>query len=142
MENLAGRNDRGSGRQSQETGEFEPGDSEPAGSDGEVFEARKAERTQRLQRPSRKNHEPDFYKLENNDYQSLFDTVHKLSAKVADKFKPHKVGLIIAGWDVPHTHVHIVPMNDYNDITSKSIMEGKRANPTEKEQEYILNLLN
>jgi histidine triad (HIT) family protein len=51
------------------------------------------------------------------------------------------VGLIVAGWDVPHTHVHIVPMNDYNDITSKSMMEGNRANPTQEELLEVLGKL-
>ena len=80
-----------------------------------------------------KLHEPDFYKLENEAYIRLMDTVKKISAMVDKNFDPEKVGLIVAGWDVPHTHFHVVPMNDYNDITSKSIMEGNRANPTDEE---------
>jgi histidine triad (HIT) family protein len=86
-----------------------------------------------------KTHQPDFYRLEDEAYTNLMLTVKKLSGIVQEKFNPKKVGIIIAGWDVPHTHVHIVPMNDYNDITSKSIMENNRANPT---QEELLNTLN
>jgi len=80
-----------------------------------------------------KTHEPDFYNLEDDIYQVLMSTVKKLSKVVDETFNPKKVGLIIAGWDVPHTHVHIIPMQDYNDITSKAMLEGKRANPTSEE---------
>jgi histidine triad (HIT) family protein len=88
-----------------------------------------------------KMHQPDFFRLDNDIYQALMATVKKLSGLVQEKFNPHKVGLIVAGWDVPHTHVHIVPMNDYNDITSKSMMEGNRANPTQEELLEVLGKL-
>ncbi len=80
-----------------------------------------------------KKHEPNFYHLDDKNYQALMATVKKLSELVNVKMHPQKVGLIVAGWDVPHAHVHIIPMQDYHDITSKSLMEGKRANPTAEE---------
>ncbi len=88
-----------------------------------------------------KKHDPDFHKLDDGSYRALMATVKKLSSLVQDKFNPKKVGLIIAGWDVPHTHVHIIPMNDYNDITSKSMIDGTRANPTDKELKEAVQIL-
>ncbi len=88
-----------------------------------------------------KKHEPDFYNLSDEANGALFDTVKKLSKRVSEKINPKKVGLIIAGWDVPHTHVHIVPMHDYHDITSKSMIEGRKANPTEEELKKVLDVL-
>jgi len=80
-----------------------------------------------------RHHEPDFYRLEDSEYLPLMTAVKKIARTIEAGFGPRKVGLIVAGWDVPHTHVHVVPMNDYNDITSKSILEGTRANPTDEE---------
>ncbi len=88
-----------------------------------------------------KKHEINFYNLEDADYQGLMATVKKLSKLVNDKMQPKKVGLIVAGWDVPHAHIHIVPMIDYHDITSKSMLEGKTANPTDQELATILHKL-
>lgn len=88
-----------------------------------------------------KNHEPDFYKLENDSYIHLMQTVKKIAKMVSKKFNPKKVGLIIAGWDVAHTHVHVVPMNDYDDITSRSMIENNRANPSDKELRASLEIL-
>lgn len=88
-----------------------------------------------------KVHEPDFYALNLDDYQPLMETVRTMSAEVAHRLSPKKVGLIVAGWDVPHTHVHVVPMLDYNDITSKRILEGNRSNPTDEELSLIIKKL-
>ncbi len=88
-----------------------------------------------------KKHQADFYKLDNETYIELMDTVKKMAALVEDTFHPHKVGLIVAGWDVPHTHVHVVPMHDYHDITSKALLEGERANPSDDELEEALRRL-
>ncbi|HXK40172.1 MAG TPA: HIT domain-containing protein [Candidatus Paceibacterota bacterium] len=88
-----------------------------------------------------KTHTPDFYQLEESDYQALFVVVKKLAGLVATTLHPKKVGLIVAGWDVPHTHVHIVPMQDYHDITSKSMLEGTRANPSDEELKATADIL-
>lgn len=88
-----------------------------------------------------KSHVLDFYKLDDEIYQELMKVVKELSAITKEKFSPKKVGLIVAGFDVPHTHIHIVPLHDYHDITSKSLMEGKRSNPTDKELSEAANLI-
>ncbi len=31
-------------------------------------------------------------------------------------FEPPRIGLMIAGFEVPHTHVHVVPMYDIRDL--------------------------
>lgn len=80
-----------------------------------------------------KTHEANFYQLSNEAYTQLMLAVKIIAVKVNEVTQPHKVGLIVAAWDVPHTHVHIVPMHDYHDITSKSLLEGKRSNPTDDE---------
>lgn len=88
-----------------------------------------------------KIHEPNLHKLNEDVYLGVMKTVRKISDLVDIKFNPKKVGLIVAGWDVPHAHVHVVPMIDYHDITSKSILEGKRANPSPEELTEVLKKL-
>jgi len=31
-------------------------------------------------------------------------------------FSPGRIGLLIAGFEVPHTHVHVVPINTMDDL--------------------------
>jgi len=88
-----------------------------------------------------KSHESDFYNLEDDLYQKAMSVVKRLSRTVQEIMKPKKVGLVIAGWDVPHTHIHIIPMHDYHDITSKSLLEGTQSNPTDEELVEIADKL-
>jgi histidine triad (HIT) family protein len=88
-----------------------------------------------------KEHQPDFYDLRDDSYHALMSTVKRLAKIVHVKLQPKKVGLIVAGWDVAHTHVHIVPMHAYHDVTSKSLLEGTRANPSDEELSKTMTLL-
>lgn len=88
-----------------------------------------------------KEHISNFYELDEQLYFKVLLTVKRLSKLVNAVTKPKKVGLLIAGFDVPHTHIHIVPMHDYHDLTSKSLLEGKRANPTDAELSKVAESL-
>ena len=39
----------------------------------------------------------------------LFAVAHVVGAAVHRAFRPVRVGMLIAGYEVPHTHVHIIP---------------------------------
>jgi histidine triad (HIT) family protein len=80
-----------------------------------------------------KAHMPDFYALDDALYGPLMLAARRVAVAVATTTQPLKVGLAIAGFDVPHTHVHVVPMHDYHDLTSKRLLDGQvtRAAPDE-----------
>ncbi len=88
-----------------------------------------------------KKHIPHFVNLKSKLYQHCMLVTHKLAKKVNKSMNPKRVGLAIAGFDVPHTHIHIIPLRHHNDITSKSLLEGKISNPKAKELEQILKKL-
>jgi histidine triad (HIT) family protein len=80
-----------------------------------------------------KTHSATFYEMADVDYEAVMRAVKKVAVTINEKLKPKKVGLLVAGWDVPHTHVHVVPMEDYHDLTSKRLLEGEKASPTQEE---------
>lgn len=43
-------------------------------------------------------------------YQAIFQTVHRVSAHLKKALKPQRIALVVHGFDVPHAHVHVVPM--------------------------------
>lgn len=49
--------------------------------------------------------------LDDELYQALMATVKKMSRLLKDKLKPSRVGLVVYGFDVPHAHVHLIPMD-------------------------------
>lgn len=83
----------------------------------------------------------DFWNLEPGDYHRLMETVRLLSKKIQETIQPERTGIFVAGWDVPHTHVHIVPMEHIHDITSKSMSDGERTNPSNEELASIAKKL-
>ena len=78
-------------------------------------------------------HIESFYELAESDFVELMLVVRRVAAVINATFQPRKVGMLAAGFDVAHAHIHVLPMYDYHDITSKIILEGKRPNPSEKE---------
>src|SRR6185295_4757116 len=54
--------------------------------------------------------------------------VSQTISKVLQKaFSPVKVGLMIAGLEVPHTHIHLVPIRDIHDLDFDK--QDKNAKP-------------
>ncbi len=46
------------------------------------------------------------------DLQShLFEVAHRIGKAQMAAFNPTRVGLVIAGFEVPHLHLHVVPIN-------------------------------
>jgi histidine triad (HIT) family protein len=48
--------------------------------------------------------------------QHLMGVAHEIGRAQMDAFEPARVGLIIAGLEVPHTHVHVVPIEAERDL--------------------------
>lgn len=88
-----------------------------------------------------KTHEPDLHKLSSEHYQAVMAVVQEVSGRIADRLSPKKVGLMVMGWDVPHAHVHVVPLENTGDITSKSLLEGSTGSPLPEELVQMAQLL-
>lgn len=54
---------------------------------------------------------PSFEQLEDEDYHALMAAVKKVAEKIREVINPIKVGVIIEGFEVPHTHVKVLPIN-------------------------------
>jgi histidine triad (HIT) family protein len=48
--------------------------------------------------------------------QHLVAVAHTIARVQQDVFQPTRVGLIIAGMEVPHTHLHVVPIRQEADL--------------------------
>jgi len=54
--------------------------------------------------------------LEPELMQHLTDVSHKVGKAVQQAFSPVKVGMMIAGLEVPHVHLHLVPIHALSDL--------------------------
>ena len=47
----------------------------------------------------------------------LFEVTRIVGAAQQAAFTPERVGVIIAGYEVPHTHIHVIPTNDMRELS-------------------------
>lgn len=80
-----------------------------------------------------RRHVGAFYELDEEPYVGLMLAARRVASAIEAAYRPRKVGMLAAGFDVPHAHVHVLPMYDYHDLTSKALLDGTRADPTEAE---------
>lgn len=49
--------------------------------------------------------------------QHLFEVTHVLGIAQQRAFQPERIGVIIAGYEVPHLHIHVIPTNDMSELS-------------------------
>ena len=61
--------------------------------------------------------EKDYiFDLDSKDYIALWEFTQKI-AKAMDKvIKCERIGIVVIGLEVPHAHIHLVPINGVSDI--------------------------
>ena len=49
--------------------------------------------------------------------EHLMAVSHHIGKAIETVFSPERIGLMIAGFEVPHTHVHVLALNDMGDMS-------------------------
>jgi len=78
-----------------------------------------------------RQHVEAFYDLEETSFIEFMLVVKRMAALIDALYQPKKVGMLAAGFDVAHSHLHVLPLYDSHDMTSKVLLEGQRTHPTE-----------
>ena len=47
----------------------------------------------------------------------LFEVARVIGVAQQRAFEPERIGVIVAGYEVPHTHIHVVPTDDMRQLT-------------------------
>lgn len=66
-----------------------------------------------------------FYDLETTDYQAVWETVKKIAKAQKKTFNTQRVGVKIEGFDVPHAHVHLIPVNNIAELKGTANMSAE-----------------
>lgn len=80
-----------------------------------------------------KAHVPEFQEMESGAYQKVMDVVKNIARALRKTTDAKRVGISVLGFDVPHTHVHVIPLHEVDDITSQRKIDGLLGNPTSEE---------
>lgn len=66
-----------------------------------------------------------FDDLETTDYQAVWETVKKIAKAQKKTFNPQRIGVKIEGFDVPHAHVHLIPVNNIAELKGTANMSAE-----------------
>ena len=91
-------------------------------------------------RPMQKGHvlvvpkkEVDYlFDMESEEYQRIFLFAKEIATAIKQAIPCRKVGLAVVGLEVPHAHIHLVPLNDVGDMVF-----GNHKEISNKEMESI-----
>ena len=73
-----------------------------------------------------------LFDLEDEIYTGLHLFAKKVAAGLKKAIPCKKVGVLVLGLEVPHAHIHLVPMQNESDLLNFS--EKKKFNPKEFEE--------
>lgn len=59
-----------------------------------------------------KEHSSTFLDMSSSAYGVLMERVHTIAEKVHTAFPTTRLSVLIKGFDVAHTHVHLIPLNE------------------------------
>lgn len=67
----------------------------------------------------------------------LFDVTRVIGLAQQRAFRCERVGVIIAGYEVPHTHIHVLPTNDMGQLSFANAAAGVDVDELERNAEAI-----
>ncbi|QIG90462.1 HIT family protein [Chryseobacterium sp. POL2] len=80
-----------------------------------------------------------IFDLESEDFKNLWGFAQQVAKKIEKAIPCKRVGVAVVGLEVPHAHIHLVPLNAMQDLNFGN--ERLKLNPEEYQaiQEAITN---
>jgi len=79
--------------------------------------------------------------LDTDTVDHLFRVAHAIGRAQQRAFGCERVGLIIAGYEVPHTHLHVVPTNHLSELSFANAAPSVDRNDLERAANAIIAAL-
>lgn len=73
-----------------------------------------------------------LFDLDEESYMALMQFSRRVATAIRQIVPCKRVGLTVIGLEVPHTHVHLIPLNSMADATFQ-----KKASPTKEEMQVL-----
>ena len=58
-----------------------------------------------------------LFDLDAESYAELFAFAHKIALSIEKEFDCNRCGMAVIGLEVPHAHIHLIPINSLSDMT-------------------------
>ena len=76
-----------------------------------------------------------IFDLDDVSYQALWHFAHRVAKGLKNSVPCRRIGITVIGLEVPHTHIHLVPLQRMEDIN----FSKPKLNPSPAELETIRN---
>lgn len=78
-----------------------------------------------------------IFDLDDNDYKDLMNFSKKIAKALKKTVSCKRIGVSVIGLEVPHAHVHLIPLNSMDDVNFK-----KKVKVSDKEFQDLAKSIN
>src|SRR5688572_23282241 len=83
-----------------------------------------------------RQHTEHFQDMGGERYQNVMNVVQRVARAIKKTYNPPRVGLMVWGFEVPHTHVHVVPLQEPGNFSIT-----RMAKPSDEDLEKVVGEL-
>lgn len=62
-----------------------------------------------------------IFDLDSEDYKDLWAFTQDIAKQIKKAVPCKRVGVAVVGLEVPHAHIHLVPLNNFDDLNFKNV---------------------
>lgn len=81
-----------------------------------------------------------IFDLDENTYSSLWKFSKKIATKIEKVIDCERIGIAVIGLEVPHAHIHLVPLNNVEDINFSRPKLKLEENEFQEIHKLIINV--
>lgn len=81
-----------------------------------------------------------LWDLENKDYKAVMDSAKRIATAIQKSVECKRVGMAVVGLEVPHAHVHLIPLNTMSDFSFSNKLQFSEEEFKSIQERIIRNL--
>lgn len=66
-----------------------------------------------------------FHHLSEDQLAHIMKVAKRISHALEEAYDSDRIGMSVIGYEVPHAHLHLIPLSDIHDITFKKALSGE-----------------
>ena len=80
-----------------------------------------------------------IFDLESEDYKELWAFTQDIAKQIKKAIQCKRVGVAVVGLEVPHAHIHLIPLNNVDEMNFKNVRLIFSPEEYKEIQESIIN---
>ena len=81
-----------------------------------------------------------IFDLESEDYKELWAFTQDIAKQIKKAIQCKRVGVAVVGLEVPHAHIHLIPLNNVDEMNFKNVRLIFSLEEYKEIQESIINV--